>query len=546
MRLPICPMRTPVFVALLAALLSPALLRAQLTPRSWQEITHFQAGPTPYAPLMEFWYELAARSPEVRIQSLTPTPGDHEVTLVTISSEEIFSPEDAVRSGKTVVLVTNAVHGGEPAGKEASQLVARDLVSGPLRPLLDDVIVLFVPLLNPDGGEVGRRESEDGLDLNRDYIKLESPEIRALVTRVINLWNPDIHVDTHHGGSPPYTLTWQGTLNPAADAELRAYPYEVIFPRIRAALRARDFDGFDYQGELTVGGERGWGSTSVEPRKQHVYAGMINTIGILLETPDNSMRLLGNGTRLETVPLSDRYAYQVEGQRIALTEILKVAAEDREEIRAITSGSRDRAVRAGESFEDSDRLILDYRLVSRGREDVWMPDSTVPGGYQRQEVEVFLEYEPTRTISRPLGYILLPSMERALPFLLDHDIVVYRLAEPAVLELEVYSAAGVRELGYFEKHNLRTVDVELSSRSIELPAGAFYIPMAQPRGNLIGYLLEPETDDNLVTWGYVDQALNRALRDEFGERLLPMMRIVKEPLLPALEPVQLEGYDWSR
>jgi hypothetical protein len=72
--------------------------------------------------------------------------------------------------------------------------------------------------INPDGGEVRRRTNEEGFDMNRDYIKLESQEIYALVTRVLNEWTPDIHIDTHHGGSAPYTLTWQGTLNPAAES----------------------------------------------------------------------------------------------------------------------------------------------------------------------------------------------------------------------------------------------------------------------------------------------------------------------------------------
>src|SRR5690606_31323543 len=177
------------------------------------------------------------------------------------------------------------------AGKEASQLVARELVMGELEHLLDDVIVLFVPLINPDGGEVRRRTNEEGFDMNRDYVKLESQEIHELGTKVLNEWTPDIHVDTHHGGSAPSTLTWQGTLNPAADPELRAYTYDVIFPRLPEALRANDYDGFDYSGPRVVNGQRGWGSTSVEPRKHHVYTGLVNSLGILLESPGNTHRL---------------------------------------------------------------------------------------------------------------------------------------------------------------------------------------------------------------------------------------------------------------
>ncbi|HUG27183.1 MAG TPA: M14 family zinc carboxypeptidase, partial [Gemmatimonadales bacterium] len=281
-----------VFSIALSALsvLSVLSVSAQQQPRTWQEEQNFRSGPTPFEPLMKFWYELESMSDLVSIRPLTQTLLGREFTLVTISKDQIRTPQDAIRSGRTIVLIANAVHGNETAGKEASQLVARDLVFGDLRPILDSAIVLFVPLINPDGGEVRRRTNEEGFDMNRDYIKLESQEIYALVTQVVNQWTPDIHIDTHHGGSAPYTLTWQGTLNPAVDRALREYPYNTIFPRMRAALQAQGYDGFDYSGAQTREGVRGWGSTSVEPRKHHVYTGLVNSIGILFETPSSSHR----------------------------------------------------------------------------------------------------------------------------------------------------------------------------------------------------------------------------------------------------------------
>src|SRR5690625_7860671 len=101
---------------------------------------------------MEVWYELARLSPEVSTRPLTPTLLAREFTLVTISRDPITNPQDAIRSGKTIVLVANSVHGPEIAGKEASQHVARDLVAGDLKHILDAVSVLRIPAINPDGG----------------------------------------------------------------------------------------------------------------------------------------------------------------------------------------------------------------------------------------------------------------------------------------------------------------------------------------------------------------------------------------------------------
>jgi hypothetical protein len=486
-----------VFVLLLVSALLAGAAAAQELPRTFQEQNRFQAGPTPFDPLMQYWYELARLSPEVSIRPLTRTLLDRPLTLVVISKERVLTPEDAIRSGKTIVLIANSVHGGETAGKEASQLVARDLVAGDLRAVLDHAIVLIIPALNPDGGEVRRRTNEEGFDMNRDYLKLESQEIQALVTRVMNEWTPDIHVDTHHGGAVPYTITWQGTLNPAADAELRAYPYRAIFPRIRQALRAEDYDGFDYSGATTVEGVPGWGSTSVEPRKHHVYTGLVNSIGILLETPAGTRRLRANGTKIEEVPRDEVYAHQVRGQLIAQRTILQVAAEKRQEIRALTNAARFRTASAGAAVSPGNQVVLEYKLVSRGKEEVWVPDPKAPLGFKPETRDIFLKYDPVRTTTRPLGYVLPVSMARVLPILFDHGIVVHRFTRPAKLEVEVFHATEVRRDTYFQGHYLKSAVVEKTTETVEVPAGAYFVSMAQSRGNLIAYLMEPETDDNL-------------------------------------------------
>jgi len=495
-------------------------LTAQELPRTWQEMNNFRAGPTPFEPLMQFWYELDAASELVSMQPLTRTLLDREFDLITIADPPITNPRDALRSGKTIVLLAPSVHGGEVSPKEAIQLVARELVAGELRPLLDDVIVLAIPLINPDGGEVRRRTNESGYDMNRDYLKLESQEIHALVTRVMNEWTPDIHIDGHHGGSAPYVVTYQGTLNPAADQELRVYPYEHIFPMIREAVRAEDYVSFDYSGVVTVDGVRGWGSTSVEPRKHHVYTGLTNSIGILLETPSNSRRVMRDGSVVE-IPEEERYYHQIRGQFIATSTILRAAADQREAIRALTTRARLRAFEAG--LRGGDDIVLEYALGNRGDEPVWMPDDSAPAGYSLQTVPVYLRWEPTRTTTRPVGYLLPPSMASVLPLLLDHDIAVYGFTADRKLDVETYYATSVNRDSYFQGHYLLSVEAEKQAEPVDVTRGWYWVPTAQSRANLISYLLEPETDDNLITWGWADHVLqvtpgsvDEALADMLG------------------------------
>ena len=490
---------------------SPIDAMGQQLPETWQEQQNFRSGPTPFEPLMEFWYELDAMSELVSMQPLTETLMGREMNLIIISSDPIVNPQDAIRSGKTIVFVAPSVHGGEVSPKESFQLVAKELIGGDLQHVLDDVIVIGTPLTNPDGGEVRRRTNEAGYDMNRDYVKLESQEIHAYVTQVMTEWTPDIHVDGHHGGSDPYVITYQGTLNPAADAALRAWPYNNIFPRIREAAEAEDYRAFDYSGVRTENGQRGWGSTSVEPRKHHVYTGLTNTIGILLETPRNSRRVLQDGTVAE-IPEEERYYHQIRGGVIALSTILEVAAERREEIRALTTASRMRAISAG--HEGQGEVILDYEVSNRGNEPVWMPDENAELGYSLQNVPVWLRWVPTRTTRRPVGYIMPPAMAAVVPILLDHDIAVYRFTGPGSLDAEVYYATNVRTESYFQGHYLKAVDVEKESERVEVQEGWFWIPTGQSMGNLIAYLMEPETDDNLITWGWTDHILEETPESE--------------------------------
>jgi len=530
-----------------AVLLTPMApsqaLSAQQLPQTWQEQQNYRSGPTLFEPLMEFWYELDRVSDIVRMTPMTHTLLDREVMLVTIAEPMITTPQDALRSGKTIVLLAPSVHGGEVSPKEAVQLVAKELVGGDLRRLLQDVIVLALPLVNPDGGEVRRRTNEAGYDMNRDYVKLESQEIHALVTQVMNEWTPDIHVDGHHGGSAPYVITYQGTLNPAADSQLRAYPYDHIFPRIRARVEAEDYAAFDYSGVQTLDGVRGWGSTSVEPRKHHVYTGLTNSIGILLETPSNSHRVMRDGTVRE-IPQDERYYHQIRGGVLATTAILEIAAERRAEVRALTTGSRTRAIEAG--MRGGDPVVLEYALGSRGTEPVWMPSANAPAPYTLENVPVFLRWEPTRTTTRPVGYLLPPAMAGVVPILQDHDIAVYRVREPATLDVEVYDATSVWVESYFQGHYMKKVTAEKSEERLDVVPGWFWIPTAQSRGNLITYLFEPESDDNLITWGWADHMLQVTEPGEGRRQRVPMVRVPRHQPLSAVEVQPFNLYQRNR
>jgi len=493
------------------------------------ESRSYQQGGTLYEPLMEFVYELESRTELMNVQKVTETLMGRDVVLCILSNPPIFSPADIDKTGKPVVLLVQNVHGSEVAGKDASMELMRDLVFGDLRPLLDKVVVLNVPTINPDGAEVRRRTNEQGFDMNRDYIKLESQEIYSLITKIINIWHPDIHLDSHHGGAVPYTLTFQTNMNPAGDKELMRFGNEEILSRVRAALRAEDYDGFWYSGgRRGADGVATWTPTSVEPRKQHVYSTLANMIGFLYETPGNSYRVINNGTEVVEIPREERYKHQVRGQYIGQRELVKFAAERGDDLKRVIGEAKMRAIELGNNDSDNDQIPIEYERVSKFEEDFWLrKEGGEPGEYELVRGEVHTLFVPTRTTTRPWGYLMPPQLAEVIPVLMDHEITVKQLTEPAEVEVEVYYAQDITHDEYFQGHYLTRVTAVKDTQTVQFPAGSFFVPTGQQKSNFLCYLLEPETNDNLVTWEYLNDFLSiRAPRGGEPREMGELVRVV--------------------
>src|SRR5262249_34138608 len=153
--------------------------------------------------------------------------------------ERRFDAAAASESGLPVVLIFSGIHAGEIDGKDASLALLRDIVTGKRASLLDRMIPLGVPIYNVDGPErvspnnrmaqdgpvqgMGLRTNERGLDLNRDFAKMESPETAALVGKLFREWRPHVVVDCHvtDGMDFQYEMTYFAGESPDAPAPLR-------------------------------------------------------------------------------------------------------------------------------------------------------------------------------------------------------------------------------------------------------------------------------------------------------------------------------------
>ena len=265
--------RVAVLALVLAALLAPGPASAQvradslaLAPRPmapasalsafWltrAERTGYRLTST-YDETVEYLRRLEAASSWIRVQSFGTSGQGRDLLLVVAAKDRAFTPEAARASGKPVVLVQCGIHSGEIEGKDAMLALLRDIaITGRQQDLLDHCILLVVPMLSPDAHErrsrfsrinqngpeeMGWRTTPIGLNLNRDYMKAETPEMRAFLSGVFTRWWPHLLVDTHttDGADYRYDVTWGVNRGPEDPAGVTGWLETAFEGRVIPAL----------------------------------------------------------------------------------------------------------------------------------------------------------------------------------------------------------------------------------------------------------------------------------------------------------------------
>jgi dipeptidyl-peptidase 4 len=497
--------------------LFPAILWAQQTVAEKSDFRATSRG----ADVVAFGETLAKTSKRIRLSEIGKSNEGRSIPLWILGDPAVSTPEEAVAAKKLVVMAFANIHAGEVDGKEALQMLAREWTTTP-PDWLKDVVVLFVPNFNVDGNEridrkhrteqngpaegVGIRENADGYDLNRDFVKLETPEVRALVS-TITRWDPSVVIDLHttNGSYHRYTLTYDGPRNPAADPALITRVRDRWFPAIGAEILKTTGYHTGFYGNFTADRAK-WESYPAVPRFGVQWLAISNRIGVL----------------------SESYTYASFRDRIlsgkAFTAgIIEYAATHRDEVAAIRTAAmqpRARIALKTKVVSLGERTILGY--VEEGEGENRKP-TKVPKDYK---VALEIGVEETFSVERPAYYFVPKTCKVAIETLGRHGIALKELTEDREIESQIYRVLAVdlanRE---FQKHRAATVEVARRDATWALPAGTVVVSTKQPLGQLAGYLLEPQSEDGLTTWNAFDDTL-RVGQD------FPVIRAMKDQKLP--------------
>src|SRR5882762_4363171 len=472
-----------------------------------------------YADVVEFVRRASAMAPRL----LHPTTFGYTMEgralpLVVVGRVRDASPAAVRASGKLRIFIQANIHAGEVEGKEAAQMLLRALARGEHATWFDSLVLLIAPIYNADGNErvkltnrplqngpvggMGQRANAQGLDLNRDHMKLESPEARSLVA-LFNAYDPQVVIDLHttDGSFHGYHLTYAPPLHPNTDSAIVRLLRDDWLPAVTRAIKRRDGWDFYYYGDFPGPREpvieRGWYSFDARPRFNNNYVGLRNRFAILSEA-------YSYATCEERIRATYRFLEEIlsyaRGHAATLRRV--VAAADAAEVTGRTLALR-------EEFQRTDSVAILVGAVAEDRHPYTGERLLRRLEVRRPErMPEFQTFRPTETAVAPAFYYVPAELKKVVALLEAHGVRLERLARAETRGVERFAIdSQTTAANEFQGHHERSLYGRWETTEVTLPESTVVVAVHQPLGRLVFTLLEARSDDGVVDWNVLDDVL---------------------------------------
>lgn len=476
-----------------------------------------------HAEVMAFIKAIQSKSENVFVFNMGISKEGREIPVVVLSKDKIKTPAEASASGKPVVYIQGNIHAGEVEGKEVLMMLMREILLGDKIHLLDNQIILFAPIYNTDSNdkmekgrrpsqedsplEVGLRENSQGLDLNRDGMKMEAIETQALFASVLLPWDPHVFVDLHttNGTWHAYSLTWAPGYQSSGHSATYNFVNNKILPEITSTVKSKYDLNFGPFGDYYL--REGW-----PPKNFYTY--------------NHHPRYLINqfGLRNRLSILSEAFAHERFYQRIHSTyrfvsEILEYTNKHASDIIIVNKTAEAETIaemkagagslKKGVRFKMAPLKKLDnfvtYDYIQKQKADGTTENVRTGKVAQYKDVTYHARFEPTLEATVPSGYIIPARFSKLADNLRLHGIKVETLTKSTTLKGEVFQIEKFEKAKQaFQGHAMAQADGKFVSATKKFSKDDFKVEIAQPLANLIFYLLEPQSDDGLLTWNFLD------------------------------------------
>ncbi len=455
--------------------------------------------------MLDFLKKLAASNKHITLTSIGSSLEGREIPMLIFSKDSARQVKHDKK--KPLVWLQGQIHGNEPAAGEATLVIAQWLAEGKLgEDILDKVNVVIVPRVNPDGSYYFKRFIATNLDANRDYMKVEYPEVQA-VHKAVNEYQPEVILDAHEytvnssqlkkfgekGSISSYDLLISSAKNLNIPESLRKMSDQLLLPEVQKAL---DQEKLSHHAYYTLGtskeGKLVATEGSTETRIGRNALGLKNSLTYLVET---------RGINIGRTDFERR----VYAQAVTHANFIKAAAANADTIKQAVAKARDEVVQKGKTANDNDKIVVTSENKVITDQQLEVVDLA-----QAKKVLIPIDWVsstdayPTLERERPTAYIMPPAYHDIARKLEILGVQVTKLSKPATVPVESYTVTGNKVNTTYENgHFTNAVTTEVKMKTVTFPAGSYVFSMAQPNANFIALALEPESIDSYVTFNFL-------------------------------------------
>jgi hypothetical protein len=511
------------------------------------EATDYKSTST-YDDVVKFMKAVDAASPIIYYTTYGTTYEGRAMPMAIVGTGlKGITPAAVKATGKLRVHIQANIHAGEVEGKESAQVLLREFAMGQHKDWLQNMVFLVTPIFNADGNEKfamnnrgpqngpingqGTRAAGLGLNINRDFMKLETPEAKAFV-KLWNDYDPYVGFDLHtsDGSITGYYLTYAPGLNPDTNSGILDIQKNEWFPAVTKEIKTKHGWDTTYYGNIS-GGARGRGRgapAATEPQVVGAPVPAAPAPPMAWRTFEHVPRFHNNyvGMRNRFALLSEAYAYATFKDRILATSYFVEASlnwananaakikaacakADAEALAGKTLATRAAITRGPDMIEILLGEVEDEINPNNGAKMNRRKDVTTP-------VQMYDErwFAPTVTDTAASEYYIPATATKAIELLKLHGVKMRKLtaAIPAS-GIEEFAISGNTQRPANPSsidtgtHGLRSLEGAWQASTTAVPAGSYAISMTQPLARLAFYLIAPTSDDGVVAWNFEDDLL---------------------------------------
>ncbi len=484
-----------------------------------------------YADVVSFLTAIQSKSDLVHVFSMGKSLEGKDIPVAVLSKDKIKTAAEAHASGKQVVYIQGNIHAGEVEGKEVIMMLMRDILLGERINLLDNQIILFAPIYNTDSNdkmekgrrpsqedsplEVGIRENSQGLDLNRDGMKMEALETKAIFSSVLLPWDPQVFVDLHttNGTWHAYSLTWAPSYLSSGHPATYDFVNNTMLPAITQTVKEKHNLDFGPFGDYTL--REGWPPKNFYTYNHHPRY-LVNQFGLR-----NRMAILSEAFAHERFYDRIFSTYAFVSEILSYTnshahEIVKINKQaEAETIASMTQAGK---IKKGVRFKMVPLKKLDgfisYDFIQKMKPDGKSEYVRTGKISTFKDVTYYAKFEPGVESTVPSAYLIPAAFSNLVENLTQHGVKVDKLTKSQSLKGEIFQIEKFTQASRaFEGHVMADVEGKFTPASRSFKKGDYRVEMNQSLANLIFYLLEPQSDDGLLTWNFLDEFILKNKKD---------------------------------